>query len=148
MSSKATVLSIDSVGKNQESSSVAVASAVEQIRKIAEGAYTIAANCASNAQVAGLTMKEACQATANGILTMLDGEGMTDIPSFDLTPVPYNPHNYDRSFTTWDENDVTRDVEWGYGVRITTAGVLRQAHAQVYDELRDRLSISAKDLFS
>lgn len=149
--------------------------AFENVQSFGRLVNEIANHVAEKAKEGDLNITEACQATANGVMQLLDGRWQY-APRFILTPVPcaegFRPTNRqlgismadeiraspnDREYVQRVHDEFKRDNAegWNYHQPLQTAetphpynqGSFGQAHADAYDEDRERLMISAKDLF-
>lgn len=111
--------------------------------------HRIGKNWAMKAVQHNLNYEQVCQGVVNSILQQLDN-GSTTCPAFQLVPIPYNPLELDHGF--YPEVDGNADYvhlhNWNYGTPLATEGKLAKLHADHYERFRDRLSISAVDLFS
>lgn len=125
-----------------------VASNEQSVAQLVKRLYRIGNNWAAKAVQYNLSHEQACQGVVNSILKQLDN-GSTVCPAFELKPIPYSPLGLDHRF--YPESDGTDSIvlhNWNYGTSLMTEGKMDVLHAERYEMFRDRLSISAADLFS
>lgn len=135
------LVSIEELGKaHGYEDALPTATSEDQCHRLATDVFKIAEECARITNESELTSHQACHLTANRILQVLDGNH-PDLPAFDITPIPYN------SKETWFVSETDKEVTWNYGQPILTDSSLASRHASIYEVMRDKLSISAADLF-
>jgi len=117
-----------------------------QANEIGVQAWYIAEDWANNKPL-HLTQSELCHGVANSILQMLD-KGHGRVPAMVLIP-QYDPQkNDDRYVTDYKSNEYDK-YNWNFDHPIVTTenNGFAAAHAQAYDDYRERPSISAEELF-
>lgn len=116
------------------------------MQQIAGAAYDVAEDWALTAN---LSITERCHGVAHDVLKVLQGNG-DDMPAFRLVPITMDGDN--RNLPTARDSGVPGDSSspfrrWPYEDKITVGNNLTNEYARLYDSFRDRLSVSAKDLF-